>query len=67
MPLFDLCDRCGKYTAICLSTFNLEWICDACKRKEREHPDFDAAREAINKAVAAHVYNFPGIGKPDDL
>lgn len=77
------CMRCGAdLSAGCImSKFNEDWICMACKEKERKHPDYAAASAAENAAVASTDWqaaregrpfdrsglNFPGIGKPADL
>jgi RecJ-like exonuclease len=62
------CDRCGKETNThIMSMFNTESVCPKCKKKEEEHPMYNAAREAELEAVKAGLYNFPGIGKPRGL
>lgn len=62
------CDRCKKPTDTWkMSYFNTEKLCPACQAKEREHPMYGAAKTAEQEAVARGDYNFPGIGKPDDL
>lgn len=62
------CDRCHKETlATIMSKFNTEIICMDCKDKERAHPAYAAADEAEVKSVRSGNYNFPGVGKPDDL
>lgn len=62
------CDRCGDETLVTtMSYFNTEVICMNCDKRERRHPGFKTAREAEEKAVRAGDYNFPGVGKPDDL
>lgn len=62
------CERCGTETntTIC-SMFNTQEICMECKKKERQHPMYEAAREAERQAVLRGDYNFPGIGKPENL
>lgn len=63
-----ICDRCGKKTnAATMSMFNTDMLCMNCLRKEKNHPDYQKARDAEHAAVASGDYNFPGIGKPDDL
>lgn len=63
-----ICDRCKKETmAWSMSYFNMETICIACSAIERKHPHFKEAVERESAAVRAGNYNFPGIGKPEDL
>jgi hypothetical protein len=62
------CDRCGKETTVTtMSYFNTETVCMVCKDKERAHPKYKAALDADHQAVLRGDFNFPGIGKPDDL
>lgn len=64
----DFCDRCEQETRITtMSIFNTDTICMKCKAKEREHPQFEAARQAELAACKQGNYNFAGIGKPADL
>ena len=63
------CERCfnsvnGIHT---VSMFNTDTICMSCKRRERQHPDYEAARKAESDAVKMGDMNFPGIGCPKDL
>ena len=63
-----ICERCGKKTtAFTMSMFNEEHICMECKEKERQHPDYQRARDAEHEAVKNGNMNFSGIGKPADL
>lgn len=63
-----VCHRCGeKSFSFIGSMFNDELLCTKCEDKEKAHPKYEAAREAENAAVKAGNYNFPGIGKPEDL
>jgi hypothetical protein len=50
-----------------VSYFNNERICESCKEKEKMHPRYEQAVEADHIAVMSGNYDFPGIGKPDDL
>jgi hypothetical protein len=54
-----------------MSMFNEELICLECKKKEVEHPQYKAAKEAEAAALRTwHEgggYNYSGIGKPKDL
>jgi hypothetical protein len=63
------CDRCGKSLrdGSIMSKFNTQQICLECKDKERAHPLYAEADRAETEAVRRGDYNFPGIGKPDDL
>lgn len=64
----ELCDRCGKQSnCLTMSFFNLDMICLICEEKERNHPDYDEAREAEWEELQKGNYFFPGIGLPDDL
>lgn len=62
------CERCGKDTlAHTMSMFNTQTICLECKEIEKQHPDYERAREAELRAVQSGDYNFRGIGLPADL
>jgi len=50
-----------------MSKFNTETICMDCEAKERAHPRYAEADRAESEAVRRGDYNFPGIGKPEDL
>ena len=61
------CQRCRKECiATIVSMFNTEEICLACKKAERERPDYAAARDAEMNQVRAGNYNYQGIGLPGD-
>jgi hypothetical protein len=62
------CKRCEKETNMyTMSMFNTDTICLSCARKEETHPKYKEAREADLAEIRKGNYNFPGIGKPDDL
>jgi hypothetical protein len=62
------CHRCGKKSPSFIgSYFNLDLLCPECREKEEAHPKFAEARAAEVAACRSGDYNFPGIGKPDDL
>lgn len=62
------CARCLKETLVTtMSKFNTDIICMECKDKERAHPKYQEASDAELRAVKSGDYNFPGVGKPDDL
>lgn len=64
----SLCDRCACETIVTtVSMFNTEIICLDCKKKEREHPLYEAAQLADDEQIRQGNYNFQGIGKPADL
>lgn len=59
------CDRCGKLARITTTSwFNLDTICPACDNEEREHPDYQYAKQVENDAVRRGNYNFEGVGWP---
>ncbi len=61
------CDRCGKpLTGRIMSMFNTDVICQECKEKERQHPDYKKAQDADNAEIKKGNYNFQGIGYPDE-
>lgn len=62
-----LCDRCGERPILTMSKFNTDMVCRPCEDKEKEHPKYAEAVEAELAAVRREEYNYPGIGKPDDL
>ena len=65
---YPICERCGKETkSFTMSMFSEEYICMECKEKERQHPDYQRARDAEHEAVKNGNMNFSGIGKPADL
>lgn len=62
------CDRCGKDTfGTTGSYFNTDTICFDCCDKERQHPEFEHARDVETMEVMNGNYNFPGVGLPPDL
>lgn len=62
------CDRCGKDTSVSsMSYFNTDTLCAACDDKERAHPKYTEAKAAELAACKRGDFNFPGIGKPEDL
>jgi hypothetical protein len=50
-----------------MSRFNTDIICTKCEEKEKAHPRYKEAWEAELREVQAGNYNYPGIGKPEDL
>lgn len=65
----NACDRCGNQnpTTTIMSKFNTDILCPSCKEKETKHPMYKQACDAEIAEVRKGNYNFPGIGKPDDL
>ena len=62
------CVRCKAQDAITtMSRFNTDIICVDCETKERAHPRYQEAADAELAAVKRGDYNYPGIGKPEDL
>lgn len=62
------CDRCKKEAPIAImSYFNIEMLCKACVKEERQHPDYAKAVLAEHDEVVKGNYNFPGVGLPKDL
>lgn len=62
------CDRCGgDATVSTMSRFNTETICEDCETKEKAHPAYAEARRIEHEHVVNGDYNFPGVGKPEDL
>jgi hypothetical protein len=62
------CHRCGQKSASFIgSYFNTELLCFDCRQKEEAHPRYREAVAAECAACQAGDFNFPGIGKPDDL
>lgn len=63
-----ICDRCGKQTGFSTgSYFNTDQICMECDEAERNHPDFEKARDAELKEVQRGNFGYRGIGLPADL
>ena len=62
------CDRCRSETlTLMMSVFNTEMCCFDCIDKEKQHPKYDEACRAEIEATMNLDFNYPGIGKPDDL
>lgn len=60
----EVCDRCGaslKRGRI-ISMFNLDVLCQECKDKERERPDYRKANDAVWEEERKSNRNFEGIG-----
>ena len=63
-----MCDRCGKDTNThIMSWFNKDEICPECKNKERSHPRFQEAKDAVIAKEKEGNMNWEGIGLPEDL
>lgn len=57
------CERCGEETSCyTMSWFNTDNICMKCKDDERNHPDYQKAKDAVYKEEAKGNRNFEGIG-----
>ena len=56
------CERCGKETSsLIMSMMNTDMICRDCKAEERNHPMYEAAREAELNEVQKGNYNYKGL------
>ena len=65
---YPICERCGQETRTwTMSMFNTQHICLECEKKEREHPLYAQANEAVHNQEMAGNRNYEGIGLPDDL
>jgi hypothetical protein len=58
------CDRCGNdlKNGRTMSMFNTDCLCFDCMDKEKQHPDYEKARQAEHEAVKRGDFNFKGIG-----
>jgi len=66
--IMDKCQRCrNQLDVLTMSYFNMQLICHTCEAKERNHPDFEKAREAESEACKRGDFDFPGIGLPEML
>ena len=63
------CERCKSdcRDGHTMSMFNTQHICLKCARTEEKHPKYEDARLADLQEIKKGNFNFPGIGKPDDL
>ncbi len=62
------CDRCEtQVQSFTFSYFNVDRICIQCQEKERNHPDYEAAKKAELDSIKKGDWNFQGIGRPPDL
>ena len=62
------CERCLTQTHILTgSWFDTAMICLKCDEAELNHQDIEIAKAAERSAVMQGDFNFPGIGKPQDL
>lgn len=67
-PLRPYCDRCGEYsTTTTGSWFTSEMICKKCATLERQHPQFEEAKQAVLEHERMGDMNWEGIGLPTDL
>lgn len=63
-----ICERCNKVTiAWRVSWFNTQNICLGCDDKERKHPKYEEARQAVYAQEKQGNRNYEGIGLPKDL
>ena len=62
------CERCFKETNVTtMSFFNTQIICIDCSKKEKQHKDFEKAREIEFNEIKKGNLNFEGIGLPKDF
>ena len=62
------CRRCGhERTGAVSSMFDGELICNACNQREKEHPKYNSAINALKNAVNNGNYRYCGVGLPEDL
>ena len=62
------CPRCEKETNITtMSWFNTDMICIECTDREKQHPDYEKAKQANYDAEKGGNMNFEGIGCPKTL
>ena len=62
------CDRCNKKIHIQRkSMFNNDMICQGCQLLEKEHTQFEKARDAVIDSISRGDYEFEGIGLPENL
>jgi hypothetical protein len=47
-----------------MSVFNTDALCSKCKDVEKNHPDYNLAKEIERKEVLAGNRNFEGVGWP---
>jgi hypothetical protein len=47
--------------------FNNDTICQECQLLEKEHPQFEKARDAVIDSIGRGDYGFEGIGLPENL
>ena len=60
------CDRCKSSLegGFSMSVFNTDALCSKCKDVEKNHPDYNLAKEIERKEVLAGNLNFEGVGWP---
>lgn len=70
----EKCERCGGsllnadgHKEFAHSMFNLERICMQCKKKEREHPKYKEALDAVRREESRGNREYEGIGCPPEL
>ncbi len=70
----EMCERCGGslvnadgHKEFILSMFNKERVCMHCKKREREHPKYKEALEAVRREENCGNREYEGIGCPPEL
>lgn len=65
------CQRCKRSfddpREISKSIFNNQDICKLCATRERSHPEFRKAREALLEEISKGNYDYTGVGLPVEL
>lgn len=68
MEIIKKCERCHQHLSCwTMSWFNTQHICMKCAEKEKQHPKYKEAVQAIKEAETKGNMNFEGIGLPEDL
>ena len=63
------CNRCNKESKMLWESvfdYNI-LICVDCKEREKKHPKYYEAILALHNAEKNKIYDFIGIGEPEDL
>lgn len=62
-----LCERCFKKTnTTTMSIFNTQMICLECKENEKNHPDYNVAKQTEFDLTAQGILDYKGYGLPID-
>ena len=62
------CERCNKESNVMtMSYFNVDMVCMDCNKEERNHPQYEYAKNVELQECVAGNMNFEGVGLPEDL